>query len=279
MQQHTLVATQFGNTASSYLTSAVHAQGADLNALRAIAAGITGSVTVTGSGAGFSNGPAPGTGPGPVVLDLGCGAGHASFAVAPVAASVTAFDLAPEMLAVVAGAAREKGLHQIVTRQGNVASLPFADASFCMVMTRFSAHHWHDVPAALQEVRRVLKPGGTFVVIDITAPEAPLHDTTLQAVELLRDGSHVRDYRPSEWRCMLADAGFSAPQTDAWKLTMQFDDWTARMRTPLERITAIRSLLDNAPQETRDYFAVQDDHSFTIDATLLRAQIRLPDTN
>ncbi|KQN79217.1 SAM-dependent methyltransferase [Duganella sp. Leaf61] len=256
MQQPALVAQQFGNTASAYLTSAVHAQGADLTALRDIAAGLTGSAKR------------------PVVLDLGCGAGHASFAVAPVAESVTAFDLSPEMLAVVAGAARERGLAQIVTQQGNVASLPFADASFCMVMTRFSAHHWFDVPAALREVKRVLKPGGVLVVIDITAPESPLHDTTLQAVELLRDGSHVRDYRTSEWLRMLDDAGFAGERVSDWKLHMQFDEWTARMRTPAERVTAIRSLLRGAPMETRDYFAVQDDGSFTIDSTLFRAHNR-----
>ncbi|MET0265579.1 MAG: SAM-dependent methyltransferase, partial [Duganella sp.] len=88
---------------------------------------------------------------------------------------------------------------------------------------------------------------------------------------LLRDGSHVRDYRPSEWLQMLDAAGFEGERLDDWKLQMRFDDWTARMRTPAERVTALRSLLQGAPQETRAYFAVQDDDSFSIDATLFRA--------
>jgi ubiquinone/menaquinone biosynthesis C-methylase UbiE len=250
MQQPAVVAQQFGSTASAYLTSTVHSQGADLAQLREIAAALPKR---------------------PVVLDLGCGAGHASFAVAPVAESVTAFDLSPEMLSVVAGAAQERGLQNISTLQGNVASLPFIDSSFCMVITRFSAHHWQDVPAALREVKRVLKPKGVLIIIDITAPETPVHDTTLQAVELLRDGSHVRDYRPSEWLQMLSDAGFKSERLNDWKLQMKFDDWTSRMRTPAERVTAIRSLLRTAPEETRDYFAVQPDDSFTIDSTLFKA--------
>ena len=232
MKQQAVVAQQFGNTASAYLTSSVHAQGADLSALRGFAAAL---------------------------------------GKAPVAESVTAFDLSAQMLDVVASAARERGLANIATRQGNVSRLPFADASFCMVVTRFSAHHWLDVPAALREVKRVLKPRGLLVIIDITAPESPLHDTTLQAVELLRDGSHVRDYRPSEWERMLEDAGFTPERAGGWKLEMKFDEWTARMRTPAERITAIRSLFASAPEETRDYFAVQPDDSFTIDSTLFKA--------
>lgn len=251
MQQQAVVAQQFGNTASNYLTSSVHAQGADLLRLHDAAAALPKR---------------------PIVLDLGCGAGHASFAVAPAAESVTAYDLSPEMLGVVADAARERGHHNLSTQQGDVAALPFIDSSFCMVITRFSAHHWRDVPAALREARRVLKPRGILIVIDITAPEAPLHDTTLQAVELLRDASHVRDYRPSEWLRMLQDAGFSGAQSGAWKLQMRFDEWTARMRTPTERVTAIRSLLHGAPGETRDYFAVQADDSFTIDSTMFTAR-------
>jgi ubiquinone/menaquinone biosynthesis C-methylase UbiE len=251
MKQQAVVARQFGHTASAYLTSAVHAQGADLAALRDIAAALDKA---------------------PLVLDLGCGAGHASFAVAPVVASVTAFDLSAQMLEVVAGAARERGLGNIVTRQGDVGQLPFGDAAFCMVVTRFSAHHWLDVPAALREVKRVLKPRGVLVVIDITAPESPLHDTTLQAVELLRDGSHVRDYRPSEWTAMLQAAGFHSERAGDWKLEMKFDEWTARMRTPAERVAAIRSLFASAPEETRDYFAMQADDSFTIDSTLFKAR-------
>lgn len=251
MQQQAVVAQQFGNTASNYLTSSVHAQGADLLRLHDAAAALPKR---------------------PVVLDLGCGAGHASFAVAPAAESVTAYDLSAQMLDVVADAARQRGHHNLRTRQGDVAALPYGDAAFCMVITRFSAHHWLDVPAALREVRRVLKPNGVFVIIDITAPESPLHDTTLQAVELLRDGSHVRDYRPSEWLTMLREAGFTGAQAGDWKLQMKFDEWTARMRTPAQRVTAIRALLRSAPEETRDYFAVQADDSFTIDSTMFTAR-------
>ncbi|MEG2961492.1 MAG: methyltransferase domain-containing protein, partial [Janthinobacterium sp.] len=148
---------------------------------------------------------------------------------------------------------------------------PFADASFDMVVTRFSAHHWNDVAAALAEAWRVLRPNGTLLVVDIVAPKTALYDSTLQAVEMLRDASHVRDYRTCEWGAKFNNAGFSHSLRSVWKLTMQFDEWVARMRTPGERVAAIRNLFDGAPEEARRYFALQDDYSFSIDAAMFEA--------
>ncbi|MES2026395.1 MAG: class I SAM-dependent methyltransferase [Pseudomonadota bacterium] len=250
MKQAAVVAEQFGNTAAAYLTSTVHAQGADLDAVKEIARSFTA----------------------PTVLDLGCGGGHISFAVAPFAASVTACDLSDQMLAVVAASAVQRDLNNIETEQAQAEKLPFADASFDIVITRFSAHHWLHVPTGLREMHRVLRPNGIVIVIDIVASEIALHDTTLQAVELLRDASHVRDYRVSEWSAMFAGAGFTHEYVNGWKLKMVFDEWIARMRTPSERVTAIRSLLDSAPEETRAYFEVQDDYSFYIDAAFFTAR-------
>jgi len=249
MKHHDQVADAFGSTAASYLTSHVHATGADLQTLAA-------AIQST---------------PGAVVLDMGCGAGHASFAVAPHAKSVVAYDIAPQMLATVAAAASEHGLGNISTQQGAAETLPFDAASFDWVISRMSAHHWHDVPKALAEVRRVLKPGGKVLFIDIAGGDHPLLDTHLQAVELLRDGSHIRDYRDDEWLALFEAAGFRASIRERWRLPIEFASWVARMRTPEPRIVAIRSLWTNAPDEVRQYFEVQEDGSFQLDALMVEA--------
>lgn len=243
MKQSSLAAEQFGATAHRYLTSAVHAHGTDLERLTALA---------------MRRGR-------PSALDLGCGAGHAAFAMAKGGARVTAYDVSADMLHVVDREANRRGIDGLHTRQGAAEHLPFADASFDVVATRFSAHHWADVGRALREARRVLRAGGSLVVIDVVAPEAPLLDTVLQTVELLRDASHVRDYRASEWAAMLREAGFAIPQCETWRLRMEFETWVTRMRTPHVRVQAIRDVLAQAADEVKQYFTVDSDGSFDID--------------
>ncbi|MBP1180091.1 class I SAM-dependent methyltransferase [Methylobacterium sp. PvR107] len=246
------VVDQFGTQASAYVTSAVHAAGADLDRIGALIR----------------------TTPGARVLDLGCGGGHVAFAAAAAGAAVTAYDLSDAMLAAVAAEAARRGLPRIETRQGAAEILPFPEASFDAVLTRYSAHHWRDVPAALAQARRVLKPGGLLVVCDIVSPEEPLLDTHLQAVELLRDPSHVRDYRVSEWRALLEAAGFEHGSPSASRPRMEFASWIARMRTPAVNVAAIRALQASAPAEVATYFAIEADGSFLLDSVLIEARPR-----
>jgi SAM-dependent methyltransferase len=122
----------------------------------------------------------------------------------------------------------ERGLANLAVRQGSADRLDFPDASFDLVCTRFSAHHWRQLPQALGEVFRVLKPGGRFIVIDTAAPADVLADTYVQAIELLRDTSHVRNVSLKSWRKLLTTAGFAIAHDKTWKLRLEFDSgWPA----------------------------------------------------
>ncbi|MCB1446960.1 MAG: class I SAM-dependent methyltransferase [Rhizobiaceae bacterium] len=245
----TNVTGQFGPRARAYVESAVHAQGADLARIAEMAAA---------------------TRPGRAI-DLGCGGGHVTYAMAPHAGRMVACDLSDDMLTAVADTARSRDMTNVETARASVEALPFADGGFDMLGCRFSAHHWQDVDAGLREARRVLKPGAPALFVDVVAPDAPLLDTHLQAVELLRDTSHVRDYAIAEWREKLARAGFTVATVTTWRLRMEFPVWIARMATPATLATAIRVLQDSAPEEVRQHFAIEPDGSFMLDMAMFEA--------
>lgn len=247
---HDNVEKQFGSQASAYLTSAVHASGRDLVRLGERLAAF----------------------PQAQVLDLGCGAGHASFVAAQHVAHVTAYDLSGQMLDVVAHAAKDKGLNNISTRQGYAESLPFDDETYDVVISRYSAHHWHDVGQALREIKRVLKPGGIYIIMDIMSPGNPVRDIWLQTVEALRDTSHVRNYSSGEWFAMITEAGLVSRSLVTDRLPLEFSSWIARMRTPDTLSQAIRLYQESASAEVKAYFELQEEGSFTSDTILAEAQ-------
>jgi SAM-dependent methyltransferase len=244
-----LVGQQFGTQAAAYLSSAVHAQGADLQALVALVDDKRQAR----------------------VLDLGCGAGHVSFNVAPRAKEVVAYDLSSDMLAVVARAAAKRGLINIATRQGVAEQLPFEDASFDYVLSRYSTHHWRDFEAGLREVTRVLRPGGIAGFVDAVSPGLPLLDTYLQAVELLRDPSHVRDYSRAEWDGAMVRAGLRPRAVGTYHVRLDFATWVERMRTPKLQVDAIRALQAAMSESVARYFEIGADGSFTLDVALFQA--------
>jgi len=242
-----LVRGQFGPRANAYVQSTVHAQGADLAALETVVEKIK-----------------PGR-----ALDLGSGGGHAAYVLARHARQVAAVDLSAEMLTAVTNTAKAKGLSNIETHRASVDRLPFADASFDCVVTRYSAHHWRDFAGGLSEARRVTIPGAPVIFVDVFTPGAALLDTHLQSLELLRDTSHVRNYTLAEWTESLARTGLRVKALQTWRLDLEFESWIARMQTPPVFVAAIKALQAAAPDEVRKHFAVKEDGSFTLDTMMI----------
>jgi ubiquinone/menaquinone biosynthesis C-methylase UbiE len=243
------VQNQFGPRATAYVESAVHSQGEDLIALEKIVRDI-----------------APNH-----ALDLGCGGGHVAYTMATYARQVTASDLSADMLSAVGATARTRGLDNIETVEASAQDLPFNDGTFDFLGCRYSAHHWFDIEQGLREARRVLRKGSTAVFIDVYSPGRPLLDTHLQAIELLRDTSHVRNYTAAEWVNMLAHAGFTVSATKTRQVRMHFETWIARMATPPVYEKAIRALQEAAPAEVREHFAIESDGSFMLDMLMVEA--------
>ncbi|MEA2330954.1 MAG: hypothetical protein QOH58_1092 [Thermoleophilaceae bacterium] len=109
-----------------------------------------------------------GAAPGERVLDAGCGPG---FYVAELLdrvgpeGAVVGVDASPQMLAL--AAKRSEGRPNVAFHEGDVASLPVADAGFHRVLSVQVLEYVADVPAALAELHRVLRPGGRVLIWDV----------------------------------------------------------------------------------------------------------------
>ena len=81
------------------------------------------------------------------------------------------------------------------------------DASFDAVVTRLSVHHFDRPGRVISEIFRVLRRGGKFVVADVISSEVPTESELQNAIEILRDPSHVRAMPGAELTRLFAAAG------------------------------------------------------------------------
>ncbi len=229
MRSETAIQKLFGAAAARYAASDYHAAGPDLAAMVEAA-----------SPRGDER-----------VLDVGSGAGHTALAFAPRVREVVDLDLTQAMLDEAQRLAAARGVGNLRLEQGDAMALPYTDASFDLVTCRQCAHHFERPDLALREVARVLRPGGRLVLVDSVAPEDPAQDTFLNAIELLRDPSHVRDQPVSRWMDLLEAAGLAGECLGRWRLALDFDDWVRRMATPPAVVAVLRGMLADATDGVR----------------------------
>jgi ubiquinone/menaquinone biosynthesis C-methylase UbiE len=162
------------------------------------------------------------------VLDLACGGGLVVCAFAPGVRHATGIDMTPAMLDRARALAEEKKLANVSWHSGDVMSLPYPDAAYDIVVTRFSFHHLLRPLSALREMARVCVPGGRIVVADVVASPDQRKANRFNHMELLRDPSHVRNLPVAEFRELFAQAGLGAPEEFAYELRDLLDNLLGR---------------------------------------------------
>jgi ubiquinone/menaquinone biosynthesis C-methylase UbiE len=161
------------------------------------------------------------------VLDVACGPGLVACTLAEVARHVTGLDLTPAMIEQAQARQRAKGLTNLAWLVGDAVPLPFPDASFSVVLTRYSFHHFLDPEAVLAEMVRVCRPGGRVAVIDVFTSSLEQAEA-YNRVEKLRDPSHVRALSLDELTELCRDAGLWNVRTAFYKLGVSLEEVLAR---------------------------------------------------
>jgi ubiquinone/menaquinone biosynthesis C-methylase UbiE len=252
-EQTRRVQEQFGAIAAAYVTSPGHAAGDDLEQLLR-----------------WGRALAPRR-----VLDVATGGGHTALAFAGFARRVVAYDVTEPMLRAARGLLRDRGAGAAAFVAGEVESLPFREGSFDVVTCRIAAHHFADVASAVREVRRVLRPGGSFLLQDILGHDDAEAAAFVTEVERRRDPSHVRAYRAVEWKAFLRAAGLTTMDSAVVSKGRPWTEWTTRTRMTPEARRDLETFVRSAPERCRAAFdfRVVDDRveSFTDRMLLLRA--------
>jgi ubiquinone/menaquinone biosynthesis C-methylase UbiE len=154
-------------------------------------------------------------------LDVATGGGHVARRLLTAGLEVVTTDRSPGMAPDVVCPAEQ---------------LPFAEASFDVVVTRVAAHHFEDVAAAVSEMARVA--GDRVLVVD----NLFLGDQAEEA-ERLRDPSHVRNHSEAEWRSLLESAGLRVESVERFAKPIELGPWFERAGTPEVDVHRVRELL------------------------------------
>jgi len=153
--------------------------------------------------------------------------------------------------------ATERQVTNVRFMQGDAHALPFASGSVDVVACRFSAHHFAQMAQAIQEWARVLVPGGKLMVSDSISPKEPELESFINELEVLRDPSHLHNYRISEWLTLLGEAGLTATVRREWGSVLDVPSWTQRMQTPPEDVERIIQRCAHASPLARERFHIE----------------------
>lgn len=196
------------------------------------------------------------------VLDLGAGTGDQSLLAARrigPGGMVLATDISASMLALTQEAARAADLSNVQTRVMDAQRLELEPGSFDAAMARFSLQFVPDVPRALAEVRRVLKPGGRFSAVVFSAVERNPFRAAPPAIASRLAGKPFPEPGPGQWalndpttlRDAFQRAGFRAVDVRPVSFVYRFAALGDALRNLEEAQPLLVKLLDELSEDDR----------------------------
>lgn len=196
--------------------------------------------------------------PGETVIEVGAGTGN-FLSLFTGASSLVAIDLVPDMLI------QAQGNHpEILAAVGDGRTLPLHSGSVDLVTSAQMLHHVHAPLGILQEMKRVMRPGGRLLIIDQVAPDKFEEAVAMNELDFLRDPSHAASRPSSAFRVLFNLAGLTIIDQRRWEGTQRLSEWMWPGEFPPERIRRVREFIANRGGETGMDWRVQgDDYIYT----------------
>lgn len=213
-------------------------------------------------------------------IDIATGGGHTALAVAPHVAHITVTDLTPAMLEQAQAFLQSQGITNAHFQIADAEKLPFSDACFERATCRIAPHHFPNIGRAVQEIARVLRTDGIFLLIDNIAPSNPELDVFDNTIEKWRDSSHGRSCTQEEWHTFFTQANLHIEYQEIFRRTQSYDDWATRSQMPADEKSRLETFILQSALHIQDYFAVETQDNghlkqFSTDFILLKGR-KLP---
>jgi ArsR family transcriptional regulator len=188
------------------------------------------------------------------VADIGAGTGAMLPVLAPHVREVIAIDPSPAMLKGAKARVRELSLANIDIRQGTAESLPIDNASVDVALLSLVLAYTPDPAAVLRDVRRILKPGGIVLIIDLQP----------HAIDLFREklNHHWMGFSQDQLFAWLEAAGFTSPRWHplSTRQARTKDSGKGAHNTPIPDLFALRAQVSSESDSPRSHRGTENVH-------------------
>lgn len=184
-------------------------------------------------------------------LDLGTGNGHTTFTLTKHFKNVVSVDTDSECLERAVAKAQDQAVGNLRVLAMDAHNLDFPDEAFDVVTCRAAIHHFEDGVRVLEEVRRILRPGGFFVLMDFCFSD--MSKGPLAVLSRIREDDFRRYYTFHEYCDLLEVAGLPADTIYTYTLPRFIREWAAVAPTDVQEriVNAFLALDERVHSELR----------------------------
>lgn len=183
-------------------------------------------------------------------MDVATGPGFVGVEFAKKGFEVVGTDITREMLSHAKELRKRKGV-QMEFVLAEATHQPFRYGAFDIAVSRLAFHHMRDPANAVESMKSLVEPEGRIIVADLVVSEDDEVADFHNGLERLRDPSHVRSLKLSEWKRVFQTLEIRLDRVALSKVRLELVEWAKRAGFPVDRIPDLARMLEKAPVRAR----------------------------